>query len=101
MPILEKMRWMPAPQRVAAVLWITFLTAAVATGIFFSIIDPMDLRYCVPFPEVERSAAYTIGFFLFWALTASTALLAVFFVYPAPPAEPGTRIPAGREEHRV
>lgn len=85
MPLLEQTRWMPPPQRVAAVLWITFLLAVTATGVFFSLIDPMDLKYCVPFPEVSRMAAYTIGFFMFWALTAVTALLAVFFVYPPAP----------------
>lgn len=87
MPLLEKTRWLPPPQRIAAVLWITFLLAAAATGVFFSMIDPMDLRYCVPFPEVSRMAAYTIGFFMFWTLTASTALLAVFFVYPPAPED--------------
>jgi hypothetical protein len=86
MPLLEKTRWIPAPQRIAVVLWIAFLTAAIATGVFFSVIDPLDLKDCVPFPEVSRHAAYTLGFFLFWALTALSALLAVFFVYPpAPP----------------
>ncbi len=68
--------------RVAAVLWISFLMAGAATGAFFSAIDPMELKYCVTFPEVSRTAAYSIGFFLFWLLTASSSLIAVFFVYP-------------------
>ncbi len=85
MPLWDKTGWIPVPQRIAAVLWITFLTAGVATGAFFSAIDPLELKYCVSFPEVSRTAAYTIGFLLFWALSASSALIAVFFVYPAPP----------------
>ncbi|MBI2801149.1 MAG: hypothetical protein HYX63_12875 [Gammaproteobacteria bacterium] len=83
MPLIEQTPWVPAPQRIAAVLWITFLMAALATGVFFSTIDPVELKYCLHFPEVSRMAAYTIGFFLFWLLTASSALLAVFFVYPS------------------
>jgi hypothetical protein len=82
MHLLDNPRWMRPPQRVAAVLWLSFLTAAAATGVFFSAIDPMALQPCVPFPPVSRLGAYTIGFFLFWALTASSALLAVLFVYP-------------------
>jgi hypothetical protein len=75
---------------VAAVLWISFLLAGVATGAFFSAIDPLELRYCVSFPEVSRTAAYTIGFLLFWLLAASSALIAVFFVYPAAPGDAPT-----------
>ena len=65
MPLWDKTGWIPVPQRIAAVLWITFLTAGVATGAFFSAIDPLELKYCVSFPEVSRTAAYTIGFLLF------------------------------------
>lgn len=87
MELLAKTRWMPVPQRFGAVMWLSFLMATVATGVFFSIIDPDDLRYCVPFPEVSRMAAYTIGFFLFWLLTAASGVLAVAFTYPPDPDE--------------
>ncbi|MEN9726750.1 MAG: hypothetical protein RL434_1116 [Pseudomonadota bacterium] len=87
MALFEKPPWIPVPQRIAAVLWIAFLAAAGATGVFFSVIDPLELKYCVPFSEVSRLAAYTIGFFLFWALTSVTALMSVLFVYPARPAD--------------
>jgi hypothetical protein len=77
---------MPVPARYGAVLWLSFLLAAAATGAFFSVIDPEELRDCVPFPEVGRRGAYTVGFFLFWLLTAASGLLAVAFTYP-PAAE--------------
>ena len=83
MKLLDDARWLPPPQRVAASLWISFLLAAMATGAFFSAIDPLELKYCVDFPEVSRTAAYTIGFLLFWVLTAASALTTVVFVYPA------------------
>ena len=85
MELVNKTGWWPPSQRVAAILWISFLMAAVATGAFFSVIDPMELRYCVSFPEVSRLGAYTIGFFLFWLLTGISCLLSVIFVYPAEP----------------
>jgi hypothetical protein len=31
------------------------------------------------FPDLSRLGAYTIGFFLFWMLTASTSLLDLLF----------------------
>jgi hypothetical protein len=73
---------MSVAQRIATVLWLSFLMAGIATGCFFSVIDPLELRYCVDFPDVSRTGAYSIGFFLFWLLTASSSLLAVFFIYP-------------------
>ncbi len=87
MELLAKTRWMPVPQRFGAVMWLSFLMATAATGVFFSILDPDDLRYCVPFPEVSRMAAYTIGFFLFWLLTAASGVFAVMFTYPPNPDE--------------
>jgi len=73
---------MSVAQRIATVLWLSFLMAGIATGCFFSVIDPFELQYCVDFPEMSRTGAYSIGFFLFWLLTSSSSLLAVFFVYP-------------------
>jgi len=94
MKLLAPTRWMPAPQRIGAVLWISFLLATVATGVFFSAIDPLELRYCVSFPEVGRTTAYTVGFLLFWLLTASSALLSVAFVYPAEQPAPDAQDPS-------
>lgn len=74
-------------QRIATTLWLSFLMAGIATGVFFSAIDPLELKYCVDFPEVNRTTAYSIGFLLFWLLTASSSLLAVFFIYPSRPPE--------------
>ena len=82
MKVIESARWMSKPQRIAAVLWITFLTASAATGVFFSIVDPMALGDCIDLPKLSRTGAYTVGFFLFWLLTGGSALLAVMFVYP-------------------
>ena len=79
----DKTGKIPKVQRTITVLWLSFLTAIAATGVFFSTIDPLELKYCVDFPEVSRIGAYTIGFFLFWLLTGASSLLAVFFTYPS------------------
>ena len=64
-----------------AVLWLSFLMAVPAAGLLFSVVDPLELQYCVDLPTLSRLGAYTIGFFLFWSLTAATGLLCVFFVH--------------------
>jgi len=80
--MLDKIKPIPQPQRLIAVLWLSFLMAAAATGCFFSVIDPIELRNCVTFPELPRFGAYTVGFLLFWLLTASSSLLTIYFLYP-------------------
>jgi hypothetical protein len=68
----------PVIQRIIAVLWPSFLTSGVATALFFTAFDPAELSA----PEVSRMAAYSIGFFLFWLLTASTCALTCYFRRP-------------------
>lgn len=82
MQLMARIGAVSVAQRIITVLWLSFVMAGIATGAFFSAIDPLELKYCVSFPEVSRTAAYSIGFFLFWLLTASSSLLAVFFIYP-------------------
>jgi hypothetical protein len=72
----------PTIQRIAAVLWPSFLTAGVATILFFAAFDPQDLLASTNFAEASRLAAYSTGFFLFWLLTASSCLLTCYFQRP-------------------
>jgi hypothetical protein len=47
----------------------------VAEGVFFSMIDPQELDVVGLHLADSREAAYTVGFFVFWALfTASSGL---------------------------
>lgn len=69
----------PATQQVIAVLWPSFLTAGVATILFFTAFDPELLMALGGFEQVSRLGGYTIGFFLFWILTASTCVLTCYF----------------------
>jgi hypothetical protein len=61
------------------VLWPAFLMACVATGLFFSLVDPMELIILDERVQVHILGAYTIGFFVFWILgilsSGLTALL--------------------------
>ena len=64
LPIPEKI---PLIQQAISVLWPSFATAIVATGIFFSDI------------EVSPIAAYSIGFFIFWLLASVSSIGTLYF----------------------
>jgi hypothetical protein len=69
-----------AVRRIGAIAWPSFFAAAVATFVFFAIVDPADLaEISWPHVEVSRKLGYSIGFLMFWACTlgssAFTALL--------------------------
>ena len=62
-----------------ATLWPSFMVAITATGLFFSAFDPQNLY---PFDleiEVSTMGIYTIGFFVFWILSAVSSGITVYF----------------------
>ncbi len=68
-------------QSIAAVLWPSFLAAGIATTLFFAFFDPMAVAECRG-EEVSRMGAYTIGFFLFWAISAASSCATQYFLKP-------------------
>jgi hypothetical protein len=67
------------------VLWPSFLMAAVAVGVFFSMIDPEELVFVGRHLADSREAAYTVGFFLFWVLFALSSGLTWILANAAEP----------------
>ena len=66
-------------QKYIAVLWPSFLIAAVATGLFFSAFDP---KYMIPFDidtDISTLGIYTVGFFIFWCLAALSSIGTLYF----------------------
>lgn len=74
----------PLIQRVTAVLWPSFLYAGVATVLFFTVFDPR--QQFIEF-EISRLGAYSIGFFLFWALTVASSATTLYFLLRPRPEE--------------
>lgn len=74
----------PLAQRLGAILWPSFFAAGVATMVFFAFVDPLALRD-MTFAELElsRELGYTLGFFMFWACTASSSLFTWILLRPA------------------
>ena len=64
-------------KRLMWVLWPSFLVAAAACGIFFTVFDPRDLHVFGRPVEASRELVYTIGFFLFWAMAIASSALTV------------------------
>ena len=70
---------MPLVQNISSILWPSFMTSSAANALFFAAFDPLDL---FPHMEYSRIAIYTVGFFSFWLLTASTCALTCYFRKP-------------------
>lgn len=70
--------------------WCSFLSAAVATMVFFAFVDPLALADITEPPlRVDRMSGYALGFFFFWLLAAASAALTVYLIrtrhgHPAP-----------------
>ncbi len=71
--VAEESRLQRLTHVVMQVLWPAFLMAIVAEGIFFSMIDPRELQVVADWLRDSRVAAYTVAFFVFWALFAGSS----------------------------
>lgn len=72
----KKPFWRPI---LMVVLWPAFMAAIVATGVFFSVVDPTGIDIFEHHLELDPLGAYTVGFLGFWSLgilsSTLTALL--------------------------
>jgi len=72
-------------QRVALVLWPSFVVGGIGTVCFFSLFDPATLPFSdslLPFDEgrlgQHRVLVYSAGFFIFWTFAAASSWLTSF-----------------------
>lgn len=60
--------WSRDTQKIAALSWISFLTAAAFSMIFFAFVDPLVLIDAINVDFIEgRNTGYALGFFFLWA----------------------------------
>jgi len=77
-------------------LWLSFFTAVLGETVFFAVIDP-QLLYLFGHPvDWPPMVVYSVGFFMFWALTALTAALVALLQKPG---EEVNREPEVRARH--
>ena len=78
-------QWSRNRQSIAIVAWISFLSAAVGTMLFFALFDPVDLTSIFdPDLDVSREVGYAAGFFFFGILTAGCSAVTAWLVRTAP-----------------
>ena len=78
-------QWPRSKQAVFTVIWISFLSAAVATMVFFAFFDPVELGGLLDEGlEISSDAGYAAGFFFFWILCALCSGVTAFLVRTAP-----------------
>lgn len=65
------------------VLWPAFLMACAATGLFFSMVDPMELIVLDKRLQMHETGVYTLGFFAFWLLGILSSGLTALLVQKA------------------
>lgn len=78
----------PRRQRIqqwGAVLWPSFVAAGLASMVFFAFVDPLQLR-AISFPQhaISRELGYTLGFFMFWVVTAMASAVTWYLSRPLP-----------------
>jgi len=61
------------------ILWPSFIVAGVAEVVFFTAFDPQEFVFLGEPVAWSHTAMYSIGFFVFWALTGATSALTCFF----------------------
>ena len=60
------------------VLWPSFIAAGIGVGILFTLVDPAELVVLGQPLHASRTAVYTLGFFILWAICAVASALSCF-----------------------
>jgi hypothetical protein len=73
------------------ILWPSFLAAGIGVGLVFSLLDPDELVVLGQQVHAARTAVYTLGFFILWAIAACASAMSCFLAL----YKSGTRDPKG------
>ena len=60
------------------VLWPSFIAAGLGVGIIFTLVDPTELVILGQLLHASRTAVYTLGFFILWAICTVASALSCF-----------------------
>ncbi len=80
----EQRRWSRRSQAIAAVIWPSFLAAALATMLFFAFVDPALVEQAMSYPvEFSRMTGYALGFFFFWLMALFSSAISIYLLWTA------------------
>jgi hypothetical protein len=65
-------------KRLMWILWPSFIVGGIAEGVFFTLIDPQELYLFGDPVHWSRTAVYSVGFFMFWAIAAASSAFTCF-----------------------
>ena len=65
-------------KRAIWILWPSFLVGGAAETVFFTLFDPMDMHVLGHPMDWSRTAVYTLGFFVLWAICAAASTMSCF-----------------------
>lgn len=73
------------------ILWPSFLVAAIAEGLLFTVIHPEDILLFGEPIALSNEGIYTLGFLIIWFFCATSSALS-FFVLPKKEGSTRTRL---------
>jgi len=78
----KPVHWSRLREDIAVVTWSSFLSACVATMLFFACVDPEYLIELLNHPVwlPSRMSGYALGFFFFWFMCASAASMTAYML---------------------
>jgi hypothetical protein len=62
-------------QRMMWIAWPAFIVAGIMEMVVFAMVDPEDMRWFGHPLALSRQGVYTVGFFVFWALSMLSSSL--------------------------
>ncbi len=69
------------------VAWPAFLAACILEAVVFAFVDPLELSWGHGPLGWSRQAVYTVAFFVFWGVVASSAIVALLLARTSPSPE--------------
>ncbi len=76
----------PLRERVLLILWPAFLMAGVLEMMVFAVLDPSGMHWFGAEPiEWSRSAIYSVSFFIFWGVIATSGAITALLEQPGGP----------------
>jgi hypothetical protein len=73
------------------ILWPAFIAAGVGIGIIFSLVDPLELVVLGEHVRASRTAIYSLGFLVLWAIASLASAMSCFLLTTRAPGAPNDK----------